>query len=79
MVFIRSSGSWTIPFAKRLIQQVISIAHDTHIQLVLQKQYDTTFPFETPAKLLQRLVKFHHVRPVRNEENDSLFRWKSTI
>src|SRR5271169_5097472 len=56
VVFIRSSGSWIIPFAKRLIQQVISLAHDTHIQLVVHGDYDTTYPFETPAKLLQRLL-----------------------
>jgi hypothetical protein len=56
VVFIRSSGSWTIQFAKRLIQQVIAIAHDTHLQLAQQGAYDTTYPFETPAKLLQRLL-----------------------
>lgn len=45
-----------IPFAKRLIQQSIALAHDTHVQLVRQNVYDTTYPFETPAKLLQRLL-----------------------
>jgi hypothetical protein len=56
VVFVRSSGSWTVPFIKRLIQQVIAIAHNTHLQLVRQGAYDTTYPFETPAKLLQRLL-----------------------
>jgi hypothetical protein len=56
VVFIRSPGSWTVQFAKRLIQQAIAIAHDIHIHLVQQGVYDTTYPFETPAKLLQRLL-----------------------
>jgi hypothetical protein len=45
-----------IPVTKRLIQQAIALAHDTHIQLVRRRAYDTTYPFETPAKLLQRLL-----------------------
>jgi hypothetical protein len=45
-----------IPITKRLIQQVIALAHNTQIQLVRKRAYDTTYPFETPAKLLQRLL-----------------------
>jgi nuclear mRNA export protein PCID2/THP1 len=44
------------PLTKKLIQQSISIAHDTHLQLVQRGVYDTTVPFEYPAKLLQRLL-----------------------
>ena len=56
VVFVRSSGTWMIPVTKRLIRQAIALAHDTHIQLVQKHAYDTTYPFETPAKFLQRLL-----------------------
>lgn len=55
-VYMRSPGSWLTPFTKRLIQQSIALAHDAQRQLVHRHAYDTTYPFETPAKLLQRLI-----------------------
>jgi nuclear mRNA export protein PCID2/THP1 len=45
-----------VPFTRGLIQQVVAMAHDTHVQLVRIRKYDTTFPFETPAKIFQRLL-----------------------
>ena len=56
VVFVRSPETWLIPLTKLLIQQCIAIAHDTFIQLKRRRAYDSTFPFETPAKLLQRLL-----------------------
>lgn len=56
VVFVRSPEAWLIPLTKLLIQQCIAIAHDTFIQLKRRRAYDSTFPFETPAKLLQRLL-----------------------
>jgi hypothetical protein len=44
------------PLTKRLVQQSTALAHETHVQLVQQGGYDTTYPFEVPAKLLQRLL-----------------------
>lgn len=55
-VFVRSPGAWMLPFAKLLVQQSIALARDAHLQLVRKHAYDTTFPFEAPAKLLQRLL-----------------------
>src|SRR5271170_1362599 len=56
VVYVRSQGTWLTPFTKRVLQQCISIAHDTSLQLSQRGMYDSTFPFETPAKLLQRLL-----------------------
>lgn len=44
------------PLTKHLVQQAIHIAHTTHLHLVQQNVYDTTYPFQVPAKLLQRLL-----------------------
>ena len=56
VVYVRSQGTWLTPFTKRVIQQCIAIAHDTCVELYQRGLYDSTFPFETPAKLLQRLL-----------------------
>ena len=56
VVYVRSRGPWLTPFTKRVIQQCMSLAHDTSVQLSLRGIYDSTYPFETPAKLLQRLL-----------------------
>lgn len=56
VVFVRSSGTWLVPLTKRLVQQGIALAHDTFVQLQRNRTYDSTYPFETPAKLLQRLL-----------------------
>jgi len=56
VVFVRSPGTWLVPLTKRLVQQGMAVAHDTFLQLKHQRSYDPTYPFETPAKLLQRLL-----------------------
>jgi hypothetical protein len=56
VVYVRSQGTWLTIFTKRVLQQCIAIAHDTSVQLSRSAVYDSTYPFETPAKLLQRLL-----------------------
>jgi hypothetical protein len=55
-VYSRSSGTWMTPLAKRVIQQIIAIAHNAHTALRSRGAYDDTFPFETPAKLFLRML-----------------------
>jgi len=52
---MRSQGSWLVPFTRDLVKQFLALAHQTHLQLQQQKVYDSTYPFEEPAKVLQRL------------------------
>jgi hypothetical protein len=44
------------PLAKRVIQQIVRIAHRAHTVLRSRGAYDDTFPFETPAKIFQRML-----------------------